>query len=308
VIATSIIVLRFLQYSGAMILLGSSLFFMYALPKHGLCAAQSFWWPKRLLIFSSAILLLGAASGLVAQTGFLAGSLLEGFRISNLQAVITQMDFGLSSIARGCVAAILLLCLNFISPSRIVWTACAIGGAIICASFVWMGHGAATEGLEGIAHILADITHLLAASVWIGALVCFVFLLMPGQSASDIDEVLFESLRRFSGIGFGTVVLIVLSGLINSWFMIGPHKLTDFWLTLYGQILVAKVVLFGGMLGFAASNRFRLTPALGRALGPSMSSRPLSSLRRSIILETAVAFAVLGLVSYLGTLPPPMAV
>jgi putative copper export protein len=189
-----------------MILLGSSLFFIFGLPQRGPGAAVSFLWPKRLLAFSTALLVISAIFGQVAQTGLLAGSLSEGFSISNLQAVMTQMNFGLSSI---------------------------------------------------------------------------------------------------SGVGSTAVALIMLTGLVNSWFLVGPGRLADIWTTPYGQVLLAKLVVFAGMLGLAASNRYRLTPALGGALGAGISPLDsLSALRRSIVLETAAAFVVLGLVAWLGTLPP----
>jgi putative copper resistance protein D len=308
VLAAAVIAFRFLQYSGATILFGSSLFFVHGLPAQGPCAAAGFAWPRRLLAGSAALLLAAAMAGLVAQTGLLAGSLGEGFKPDNLVAVIGQMNFGLSAVARAGVAAILLACLIAVTPSRALWLGCAAGGAIACTSFAWMGHGAATEGPAGIVHLVSDIGHSLAAAVWIGALVAFAFLLLPDRRASASDRALYESLRRFSGIGSVTVALIVLTGLVNSWFLVGPDRLTDFWTTLYGQVLLAKLLGFAGMLGLAASNRYRLTPALGDALGAGASyDNTLSALRRSLIVETLVAFAVLGLVAWLGTLPPPSA-
>ena len=259
-----------------------------------------------MLAFSAAILLVAALLGLIAQTGLLAGSFGAGFELDNLQTVITQMNFGWSSLARAAVAAALLLWLLVLTPSKSLWAGCAIAGAFICASFAWMGHGAATDGPSGIVHLLADIVHLLAASVWIGALIAFVFLLLPSHGASGKDETLYKSLSHFSGIGSVAVALIVLTGLVNSWFLVGPNRLTDFWTTPYGQILIAKLLVFAGMLCLAASNRYRLTPALGDALGAGISRlEPLSALRRSLVLETVAAFAVLGLVAWLGTMPPP---
>lgn len=309
-LTAAVIALRFVQYFGATILLGSSLFFIYGLPKLGPCAAASHLWPKRLLIVSAALLLVGAVFGLIAQTGLLAGSFGEGFKVSNLEVVISQMNFGWSNVARATVAAVLLLCLIVLPPSLLVWVVCATGGTIACASFAWMGHGAATEGLAGIVHLLSDIIHSIAAAIWIGALVAFVFLLKPDRNASFMARTLHESLRQFSGIGFATVAALVVTGLVNSWFLVGLNRLTDFWTTLYGQVLLAKLLVFAGMLGLAASNRYRLTPALGHALdtGIFRSDEAFSSLRRSLVVETLAAFAVLALVAWLGTLAPASAI
>ncbi len=305
VLAAAVIALRFLQYSGAMILFGSSLFFLYALPPEGHCAAKSRAWPRCLLACGAALVFSGALLGLVAQSGLLAGSFSEGFKPDNLAAAVTQMNFGASAIVRAAVAAALFFFLVFLAPSRLLWMGSAAGGAIISASLAWMGHGAGTEGAAGHFHLLGDIAHVLAASVWIGALVAFVFLLLPDSGDTQSDAALYNALRRFSGIGAAAVAVIVLSGLINSWFLVGPDRLLDFWTTAYGRVLLAKLVAFAGMLGLAALNRYRLTPALGQALLPGAScAAALLALRRSLFLEMLAALAVLGLVAWLGTLPP----
>lgn len=103
------------------------------------------------------------------------------------------------------------------------------------------------------------------------------------------------------------MALLLLTGLVNSWFLVGPDHLSALAPSAYGLLLVAKVVLFAGMLGLAAINRFRLTPGLGAALAGAPPQAALAALRRSIVLETAAAIAVLALVSLLGTLAPPAA-
>jgi putative copper resistance protein D len=305
VLAAAVIAFRFVQYVGVTILLGSSLFFIYALPKRGPCAASAHRWPKTLLVVGSVLLLVSAIMGLVAQTGLLAGSFSEGLKVANLLAVVTQMSFGWSNIVRAATAAILLLCLIAQKPSSFLWMECAVAGAVVCASLAWMGHGAATEGVAGYVHLVADIAHSLAAALWIGALIAFVFLLLPSQGKFENDRVLYESLHTFSGVGSAAVAVLIVTGLVNSWFLVGLNRLSDFWMTLYGQVLIAKLFVFVGMLGLAASNRYRLTPGLGYEL-KSGSSRlnALSALRRSLLLESAAALAVLGLVAWLGTLAP----
>jgi len=308
VLAAAVIAFRFLQYSGAMILLGSSLFFVYGLPADGPCAALSHRWPRQLLIGGAALLFAAALGGLIAQTGLLAGALSEGFKPDNLVAVMTQMNFGASAVARATIAAMLLVSLIALGPSRGLWLGTAIGGAIVCASLAWMGHGAATEGVAGWIHLAGDIGHALAAAVWIGALVAFVLVVSPEPGDAGRDGVLHQSLKRFSGVGSIAVAMIVLTGLVNSWFLVGPDRWIDFWATLYGQVLLAKLLAFAIMLGFAASNRYRLTPALGNTLDTGAPRNgPLLALRRSLVTETLVAFSVLGLVAWLGTLPPPTA-
>ncbi len=303
-LAIAVIFFRFFQYCGATILLGSSLFFIYGLPKTGPCAAAVQRWPKRPIIVSSVVLLISAVMGLISQTGLLAGSIGEGLRLANLQAVITQMNFGWSNIARALIAITALICVTALKPSSVLWMWCAILGVIACSSFAWMGHGAATPGAGGYFHLLADIAHSLAAAVWIGALVVFVFWLWSDQSSPATDRELHDSLRAFSGIGSAAVAILVVTGLVNSWFLVGVDRLAEASTTPYAQVLIAKVAIFLGMLGLAASNRYRLTPALGNALESRFRSKALIALKASLVLETVAAFAVLGFVAWLGTLAP----
>jgi putative copper resistance protein D len=190
-------------------------------------------------------------------------------------------------------------------PGRGLWWTCAGLGAVACASFAWMGHGAATAGSPGLLHLAADILHALATGAWIGALVVFFGLLRRSAQDAGLDRVLYKALHDFSGVGSALVATLVATGLVNSWFLVGPTRLSGLWATPYGQLLSLKLALFAGMLGLAAANRFRHTPALGLALdGPRPRDPALKALRRSLAWESGLALAVLGLVAWLGTLAP----
>ena len=75
---------------------------------------------------------------------------------------------------------------------------------------------------------------------------------------------------------------------------------------LYGQLLLAKLALFAAMLALAAANRFRLTPAFGKAIAQGDGSCAVAALRRSLAAEAGAALLILGLVAWIGTLAPPM--
>jgi len=167
-----------------------------------------------------------------------------------------------------------------------------------------MGHGAATEGPAGWIHLAGDIAHLLAAAGGIGALaVLWIVLARPMLTVTG-QKALCAALIGFSGVGTILVAIIVASGLINSFFLVGwdPARITA---ARYGQVLIAKLFLFAAMLALAAANRYRHTPYLAQTL---LKSEPatiaLSQLRKSIIAESAAAAGVLALVSWLGTLAP----
>ena len=296
-LALAVIVLRLLQYSGAMILLGSSLFFLYAMPGRGSWSPAALGWPRRLLVSSAGLLLAAAVMGLVAQTGLLAGSFGEGLKLANLQVVVTQTNFGPSAIVRAGIAFLVLLFLLIVTPSRPALAGCAAFGAVVCASLAWMGHGAATDGPLGVIHLLGDVVHVLAAAVWIGALIAFVFRIRASSSDADGNQALYDALRGFSGVGSIAVALIV-GGII------GLDRVAAILAFPYGRVLGLKLFMFVAMLCFAAINRYRLTPALRAAIQDESPDAILRALKRSLFLETMAGLIVLGLVSWLGALPP----
>jgi putative copper resistance protein D len=101
------------------------------------------------------------------------------------------------------------------------------------------------------------------------------------------------------------VATLVLTGLVNSWFLAGPDHLMAAVSTAWGVVLLAKLCVFALMLGLAALNRFVLTPGLKRALDDLDPTSALAALRQSLFVESAAGLSVVVLVSWLGTLAPP---
>lgn len=304
----AVIVLRLMQYAGAMVLMGSSLFFVYALPASGDGSAAEARWARPLLIGAGLLVAVAAIFGIGAQSSVLAGSISDGLKTETLTAVVAGMNLGKAAVVRASVAILAVFGLLFLKPGRPAWIIAALLGAIATASLAWMGHGAATEGPLGRLHLGSDVLHALAAAVWIGALTGFFGLLAVASTTPATSQALHRALHGFSGIGSALVAVLVLTGLINSWVLVGPEHLSNLLTTAYGRLLSLKLIVFLAMLALAAANRFRHTPALGRVLSADLSpDLALRTLRRSVILETALGLAVLALVAWFGTLPPPSA-
>lgn len=302
----ALVLVRLAQYAGVMTLLGSSLFFLYALPQAGPVSAAALAWPRRLLLVGAGLTLAGGLVGLVLQTATMAGSLTEALKPASLEFMISGTGIGRASAVRAAAGGLALLTLLTVRPGRGLWVMAGALGFVACVSLGWMGHGAATEGPGGPVHLVNNIAHALAAAVWLGALAAFLILLWPsGPATPERSRALLAALHGFSGIGTALVATIVVTGLVNSWFLVGVERLAGLWTTTYGRLLVAKLLVFVLMLALAAANRFRLTPALRAALD---SDRPpaqaMTKLRSSLILEAAGGVGVLALVAWLGTLAP----
>ena len=298
-----VIALRLAQYAGAVLLLGTPLFFLYGLREPD---AKALAWPRRFLIASAAIVSVGALAGLVAQTSVMAGSIAEGLKPASLGFMITGTSLGPAFLIRALVALAALVVVVVTKPSRVQWILVTLAGLVVSASFAWTGHGAATEGPGHYPHLAGAILHSWAAAVWLGALAALLIMALrhrPGDARSD--RVLHQALHGFSGIGTASVAVLVLSGLVNSWFMVGLDGLGDLVTTSYGLLLQAKLGLFGLMLALAAANRFHLTPDLANALDdPDDLRNAVSRLKRSLAIETAIALGLLAVVAVMGTLAP----
>jgi copper transport protein len=135
--------------------------------------------------------------------------------------------------------------------------------------------------------------HGVGVAFWIGALAPLVAMSRRPKAS------LLSVLNRFSRIAVPVVGALVLTGLILATVQLESWRgLIE---TRYGLILSIKLVLVVVLLGLAALNRFRLTPAL--ALDPSN----ISPLVRSIMAECVVVVAILAVVAGWRFTPPPRA-
>lgn len=293
---TGLIAARFLQFAAAMLLLGAPAFYLYG--DNAITTLRP--WRERLLRDAAIAGVLATCLWLAVTATALAGS----FDFTTLGLLLTQTSFGKIAGLRLALFVLSLLCL--LRPARnprLGWRRQTLIGAILAASLAWTGHGVEDGGAPGDLHLTADVAHLLAAGLWLGALPPLFILIVAAQREPEAGPIAAArfGLERFSSIGPGIVALLIVTGLINSWFLIGPSRLAALFTTVYGVALCLKLLLFALMLVLAANNRYRHCPALAR----QPDANALAALRRSVGRETALGAAVLALVASLGTLAPP---
>ena len=254
------------------------------------------------MLFRS-VALISSIGGIMLQAASLGGNAKDAVDAEVLRSLLTETSFG-KVLALRVLLAVCALLVGFINPKRFAVVVFTIGLALL-ASYAWTGHAAAEEGTAGAVHTASDVLHLLAAGIWIGALVPLMHLLGHTPMTNRAEDALY-GLMRFSGIGFAVVAILVLSGIVNSWFLIGPEHVVELFTTAYGAVLLIKLALFGGMLILAAANRFKLVPNLEVELAKGGSpASALTALRKSLLAENALAALVLLAVGFLGTLEPP---
>jgi copper transport protein len=135
--------------------------------------------------------------------------------------------------------------------------------------------------------------HGVGVAFWVGALAPLLAM------AWRPTERLLPVLHRFSRVAVPVVAVLALTGLTLA--IIQLQSFGALIETKYGIILSIKLTLVVVLLGLAALNRFRLTPALAR---DPLNTRPLV---RSILFECLVVVGILAVVAGWRFTPPPRA-
>jgi putative copper resistance protein D len=297
-----LVVARLAHYAALTFAFGAALFPLYAYgPDVGLRerAGRRLGW----LTPSAAIVaLLSGLAWLAASAATMADDPAAAFDPATLGAIVTDMDFGRIWAARMVVAlALVLVSLRPSMPAGAPRPIAAALAGLLLASIAATGHG--VSGAAAIApwHAVSDALHLLAAGAWIGALAPLAVLAGAGDASGDALGRA-RLLARFSRVGYLAVATLIATGLVNAWLLVGSVEALV--ATPYGRVLALKLVLFVAMLGFAAANRFHLTPAIAAPAPGDDPARLLRRLRRHVLAEQGLALGVLTLVALLGTLAP----
>jgi putative copper resistance protein D len=299
---------RFLTFAGVLALWGSTAFFSFGIDATAPRGAiDTEGWHKALARVAAAMALGGSVLWLIAEAALLGADSPEGFGVNAILGVVTDTRFGQIGALR-CAALLVLLLPVPKTYRKATWMRLATLAAIVMASLAWTGHGGLGSGWASWIHLGSDVLHLLTAGLWIGALIplCVLAIRAAKYVTSQSLLELTLGLDRFSAVGLLLVAVLLVSGIINTWFLVGPAPWSDIGRSLYGRLVLVKVGLFVLMIAIAAINRWRLAPRLGQT-GQSAESAagPLRALRRTLITETAAALAVLAVVAILGMLEPP---
>ncbi|MGC1778605.1 MAG: CopD family protein, partial [Xanthobacteraceae bacterium] len=224
-----------------------------------------------------------------------------------LGTVLTQTDFGRDWQSRGVLGCALGgLFVHFLSIKGAGSRPLQIGAAIVAATYAgglaWSGHAIGGQGLEGILHPGADVLHLIAAAAWVGGLVPLALLLTMTPADAAAIALARSATLRFSNLGIAAVATLLVSGVVNSWYLVGSiPALTG---TDYGRLLMIKLLLFLVMVGIAAVNWSRLTPKLVQGTDVAAAQQARRRLRRNAAIETALGTVIVVIVAVLGTMAP----
>ncbi|MEW2620210.1 copper resistance protein CopC [Streptomyces sp. NPDC048106] len=126
------------------------------------------------------------------------------------------------------------------------------GGVVVAAGLAtsWAMAEHASVGLQPGIAMPVDVVHLLAVAAWLGGLTALLVALYRAPAETPVEA---AAVHRFSRVAFGSVVVLVATGIYQSWRQLGSWSaFTD---TRYGQLLLAKIVLVAVMVGIASASR-----------------------------------------------------
>ena len=206
---------------------------------------------------------------------------------------VWQLRLGLIAIAFVLVASALAQVKARRALIAVLW----LVSVVLLVSLALISHAAAAT-MQPFG-VLGDMIHLCAAGLWIGGLVPLAIFLARVRASFSLSEMVPYVLPRFSTLSLCCVSVLVVSGISNSWLLVG--SIYALFTTPYGQLLLFKLALFAILVGFGARNRFLVKAKLPKAAAdPDL----LAQLRRNVVCETYLGVAVVVIVACLGVTPP----
>jgi len=278
------------------------------------------WWLLRVAWWAT---LLGTLAGLLLHGPFTAGLPLSRALDGTLLAQTLGTRFGGIWAVRVLLLLLLVAFLRAWSEREAAWTSTgawvAVGvlAAALAVTPALSGHPAA--GPDAAFGAVVGVLHYSAAAVWFGGLVLLVTCMLPRA-----DVGLLHAVPRFSSVAFTAMVVIVVTGILQSWRQLGSLQALGH--TAYGRLLVVKVAAFLLLIAFAGRSRVLVRRKLtakafvgaaapdrhaGGAAPPGLSddadARSLWLLRRLVLAEVIIAVVVLAATALLGIATPPRA-
>jgi copper transport protein len=278
------------------------------------------WWLLRVAWWAT---LIGTLAGLLLHGPFTVGVPLSQTLDATLLAQTFRMRFGGVWAVRVLLLLLLVAFLRAWSEREAAWTrtsawvAVGVLAVALAATPALSGHSAA--GPDAAFGAVVGVLHFSAAAVWFGGLVLLGTCMLPRA-----DVGLLQAVPRFSSVAFTAMVVIVVTGILQSWRQLGGLQALGH--TAYGRLLVAKVVAFLLLIAFAGRSRVLVRRKLtarasvgaaaphqhaGGAADPprrdDTDARSLGLLRRLVLAEVTIAIVVLAVTALLGIATPPTA-
>ncbi|QHM71331.1 copper homeostasis membrane protein CopD [Mixta intestinalis] len=281
---------RALHFGALMLLVGSASYSVLLAPRRYRPLPGQRFMP--LLSGCALLSLLSALAILAAQTGLMSGDWHNVFQLSIWRAVLST-GFGQAWQLQLLFA--LLACLSLAGRGATRQRLLLLCGLIQLCTLALVGHAAMQDGWPGVVQRINHAVHLTGAAFWAGGLLPLLWLMRDAQQPAWRSEAIC-TMMRFSRYGHLAVALTLISGIINTAFIVGWPLPID---NPYRQWLLLKIGLVGIMVCTALFNRYYLVPRF-RQSGGEAQRRFVHATQ----FELWLAVAVVVIVSLFATLQP----
>ena len=298
-------IVRAIATLAAAIVLGSGVLVWYT--RDALAPAGKSVWRRRVVLSVMVAAFAGAAATSLSAVGAAAdaagaarfsvdGSIIGTFLLKTGVGRIAIIEIGCAVAA--CIPAVIAwITLKKSSTSDLALLLAALIAGIGLAAFPFNSHPVTLD--QQIAGLSASIAHRLALGVWLGGLPALILLIGAGPVPDDTRRLAAVILRRFSRLAIVAMSVILVSGTLLTWYLVG--NVSSLIGTEYGRLLILKLALLGGI--------FVIAGGLQRHLLPMLEVKPSDPTFRSyanrVKLETVVAVLIVVVASDMAGLAPP---
>jgi len=210
----------------------------------------------------------------------LGGSLLDAFDSTTLQSFLSQTAIGRDYLVQLFAALSVMLFIGRAKKVGAIYWALAFSLVGLLAP-IFQSH-ASGAGNHGTA-IGSLLFHVLFISLWVGGVIGLI-VISPAERAA--------SLPRFSSLALWCAVTVAISGVANAWTRL---NFLSGWASLYGVLIVLKLLLMMILIGFGAIHRKNLV-----ARGRTAKSYSL------LINEALIMVITVAIGAWLSTTQPPV--
>ena len=241
---------------------------------------------RRTAVAAAAFAAAASVLRIPVRASFLMGGTFSGAFDPAIVGMVAESPLGTSLWVR--LAGLALVCLAVVDR-RQARIAAGCGALLVCASFAFRGH--TLEEPRLVLGLLVTV-HLLGLAFWVG-----VFAPLHRLTGSDAHAA-GALAAEFSAWAVRVVPALAAAG-VALFVILTADPLAALG-TPYGQLLAVKLALFTLVLGLAAYNKLRLTPALEAGVAGAGAR-----LRQSIRLEAIAVLAILATTATLTTVSAP---
>lgn len=224
------------------------------------------------------VTIVGAATTELAN--LLGGSLLDAFDSTTLRSFLSQTAIGRDYLIQLFAALVVMVFIGQAKKVGAIYWALAFSLVGLLAP-IFQSH-ASSAGNHGTA-IGSLLFHILFISLWVGGVIGLI-VISPAERAA--------SLSRFSSLALWCAVIVAISGVANAWTRL---NFLSGWASLYGVLIVLKLLLMMILIGFGALHRKNIL-----ARGEAAKSYSL------LANEVLVMVITVAIGAWLSTTQPPV--